>query len=151
MTLVRKFALRIAPALLTGGRILPVLLAAAMIGAHSADAAQSLREIRAQEAEERALEREAAFTQSVCGIKMTASIDWRSAADWPEDVSLAASCDGALSALEAACRKGAAPRVTRFVCAGDGSGASLRSGALRYGATPGNSGFADVKVELEDG
>lgn len=112
-------------------------------------AAQSLRETRAQEAEERALQREAAFTQSVCGAKFSVSIDWRSAANWPDGVSIAASCDGALGALEAACRKNRAPRVTRFVCAGDGSGASYRGGTLRYGASPGDSGFADTQVVLE--
>lgn len=112
-------------------------------------ASQSLREIRAQEAEERALEREAAFTQSVCGTSFDVVIDWRSAADWPNGVSLTDSCDGALGALEAICRKGKAPRITRFVCAGDGSGASYRGGTLRYGASPGDNGFADTKAVLD--
>ena len=112
--------------------------------------AQSLRDLRAQDSEQRALEREAAFTQSVCGINFDISIDWRSAADWPRNVSIAASCDGALGALEAICRKGRTPRVTRFVCAGDGAGASMRGGTLRYGASPGDSGFSDTKAVLED-
>ncbi len=116
-------------------------------------AAQSLREIRAQEAEERSLDREVAYTESICGISLTAVIDWRSAADWPSSVSLTNSCDGALGALEAICRddegKSRAQRINRFVCAGDGDGASLRGGALRYGATPGGNGYAETKALLD--
>jgi hypothetical protein len=131
-------------------RALSVLLAAGALlaGGVSVAHAQSLKESRAQQSEERALEREAAFTQSVCGSSIDVSIDWRSAADWPDGASITASCDGALSALEAACRKGKAPRVTRFVCAGDGSGASLRGGTLRYGASPGDNGFAETQAVL---
>lgn len=118
-----------------------------------AAAAQSLKEIRAHEAEEKALNREVAYTRSVCGNSFSASIDWRSAADWPESVSLTGACDGALGALEAICRDGKgkirAKRVTKFVCAGDGSGASLRGGTLRYGASPGDNGFADTKAVLD--
>lgn len=116
--------------------------------------AQSLKEIRAHEAEEKALQREAAFTESMCGISLNVSIDWRSAADWPANVSLTNACDGALGALEAICRtstgKSRAKRVTRFICAGDGSGASLRGGSLRYGASPGENGFADTKAVLDN-
>ncbi len=118
-------------------------------------AAQSLKEMRARESEDSALAREAAYTNSICGSSLTASIDWRSVANWPAHVSLADSCDGALGALEAICRSGEgkarAKRVTRFVCAGDGSGASLRGGTLRYGASPGVSGFAETKSVLDSG
>ena len=115
--------------------------------------AQSLREIRAQEAEENALDREVAYTESVCGISLSARIDWRSAADWPSSSSLASACDGALGALEAICRNNSgrtkAQRISSFVCAGDGSGASLRGGSLRYGASPGGSGFSETKALLD--
>jgi len=119
-------------------------------GAAIANPYQSLREIRAQEREERALEREAAFTRSVCDMDLDVVIDWRSAANWPDNVSLASACDGALSALEAVCRKGKAPRVTRFVCAADGSGASLRGGTLRYGASPNGDGFSETRAVIGD-
>lgn len=128
------------------GFVAGVLLVVAAPGALGA---QSLREARAQQAEEQTLEREAAFTQTVCGSSFSVSIDWRSAADWPDGASIAAACDGALGALEAICRKGQAPRVTRFVCAGDGSGASYRGGTLRYGASPGDNGFAETQAVLE--
>ena len=117
----------------------------------SAASAQSLKEIRAREAEESNLDREVAYTESVCGHSISASIDWRSAARWPEDVSLTSSCDGALGALEAVCRSGNSNvrRVTRFVCAGDSSGASLRGSTLRYGASPGDNGFSSTKALLD--
>ena len=135
---------------LSSARALCVLLLTVMLGgAAGPAAAQSLKESRAQQSEERALEREAAFTQSVCGSTIDVFIDWRSAADWPDGASIASSCDGALAALEAVCRKGNAPRVTRFVCAGDGSGASLRGGTLRYGASPGDNGFAETRSVIE--
>lgn len=130
--------------------IIAVVACAAIGGGASA---QSLKEIRARETNEQALEREVAYTRSVCGHSITATIDWRSSADWPEGVSLAASCDGALGALEAICRdrtgKAKAKRVTRFVCAGDGGGASLRGGVLRYGASPGENGFSETKALLD--
>lgn len=129
--------------------VLGMVAVAVTAMAPAASSAQSLREIRAQEAEERALDREAAFTQSVCGMNFSTSIDWRSVADWPDSASLTDSCDGALGALEAVCREGRAPRVTRFVCAGDGSGASYRGGTLRYGASPGDNGFSDTKSVLD--
>ncbi len=112
--------------------------------------AQSLKELRAQDAEEQALAREVAYTDTQCGGKISSSIDWRSAADWPDNVSLVSSCDGALGALEAYCRNNNGKRrVTRFVCAGDGAGASLRGGTLRYGASPGDNGFASTKAVLD--
>jgi hypothetical protein len=115
--------------------------------------AQSLKEMRSQNAEDGALDREAAYTESVCGTSISASIDWRSAADWPAGVSIVASCDGALGALEAICRtkdgKSRAKRISRFVCAGDGSGASLSGGTLRYGASPYDNGFTETKKLLD--
>lgn len=115
--------------------------------------AQSLKEMRSQNAEDSALDREVAYTESVCGTSIGASIDWRSAASWPDGVSIVASCDGALGALEAICRtkdgKSRAQRITRFVCAGDGSGASLHGGTLRYGASPGDNGFSETKALLD--
>lgn len=128
---------------------LALLAGGAALWAPISASSQSLKEMRAQETEEQTLEREASFTQSVCGMNFDVSIDWRSAADWPEGASISASCDGALGALEAACRKGNAPRITSFVCAGDGSGASLRGGTLRYGASPGDNGFSDTMAVLE--
>ena len=114
---------------------------------------QSLRELRAQEAAEQALDQEVAYTESICGNSMRAVIDWRSAADWPESANLVNSCDGALGALEAICRESdgqsRARRISRFVCAGDGNGASLRGGTLRYGASPGDNGFSDTKALLD--
>ena len=116
-------------------------------------AAQSLREIRAQEAEQSSLDREVAYTESICEISLMAVIDWPSAADWPASSSLTNSCDGALGALEAVCRsadgKTRAKRINRFVCAGDGAGASLRGGSLRYGASPGANGFGETKALLD--
>lgn len=144
--------MKISKKVLNGSRAAIVVVAVCVvIGA--AASAQSLKEIRARETNEQALEREAAYTRSVCGHSLTATIDWRSAANWPDDVSLAASCDGALGALEAICRnragKAKAQRVTRFVCAGDGGGASLRGGTLRYGASPGENGFSETKALLD--
>ncbi len=116
-------------------------------------AAQSLKEIRARENEERALDREVAYTEQVCGSSITASIDWRSAVNWPEGRSLAASCDGALGALESICRskdgKNRGRKVSRFVCGGDGAGPSLRGGTLRFGASPNGNGFAATKSLLD--
>lgn len=131
-------------------RTMAIAIAASIV-LSAAASAQSLKEIRAREAEESSLDREVAYTESVCGHSISATIDWRSAANWPEDVSLAVSCDGALGALEAVCRDGnsEARRITRFVCAGDGSGASLSSGALRYGASPDDNGFSSTKALLD--
>ncbi len=119
----------------------------------SAASAQSLRDMRMRDTEESALDAEVAYTRSVCNNSISATIDWRTAADWPENLSLAEACDGALGALEAFCRRGdgqsRAVRVSRFVCAADGSGAALNGGTLRYGASPGDNGFSDTKAVLE--
>lgn len=115
--------------------------------------AQTLKEIRARESEENKLDREISFTESVCGTSITANIDWRSTANWPDGVSIAAACDGALGAVEAMCRSrnggSRRPSINRFICAGDGAGAFVRGGTLRYGATPGGNGFAETKAALE--
>ncbi|MCB2112066.1 MAG: hypothetical protein KDD85_00800 [Parvularculaceae bacterium] len=104
--------------------------------------AQSLRDLRARDAEERALSREAAYTSKICGRAIDASIDWRSAEQWPEKESLAEACDGALGAVETVCRAGRTNIVSSFVCAGDGAGPSLSGTTLRYGASPGRNGYA---------
>ncbi len=140
VTLIRRGSGRLRAAIAAGAAAALALTAAS---------AQSLKEMRAQEAEESALEREASFTRSVCKMNFDVVIDWRSAVNWPDGESLAGACDGALGALEAACRKGDAPRISRFVCAGDGSGASLRGGTLRYGAEPGGNGFSETRDTLE--
>ncbi|MEO1252174.1 MAG: hypothetical protein AAFW81_07505 [Pseudomonadota bacterium] len=115
--------------------------------AASADA-QSLKDARARDAAEKALAQEAAYTSRVCGREIDAAIDWRSAADWPADL-LLEECNQSLSALETACRSGAAPAqaVSFFVCAGDGSGPSLRRSTLRYGAGRGEP-FGDTLEAL---
>ena len=112
---------------------------------------QPLKTLRAREAEERALDREARFTGKVCGTSIRTRIDWSSASDWPASVSIAKSCDGALSALEAICRsdRSRGSRVTSFVCSGDGGGPSLSGGTLYYGASPGGNGFGETKGYLE--
>ncbi|MCB2097104.1 MAG: hypothetical protein AB7F91_04430 [Parvularculaceae bacterium] len=114
---------------------LSVLLPAAAGG-------QSLRDLRAQDAEERALAREAAYTSEVCGRSIEAEIDWSSVRDWPADESLVDACNGALGAVETICRAGRRNVVHDFECAGDGSGPSLSGGTLRYGASPGGNGYA---------
>ena len=133
-------------------RIAVAFAGAALLFAGGASA-QSLREIRAQEAAERALAREVAYTESICGTSISSSIDWRSARNWDSASALTSSCDGALGALEAICRSqgGAsrAKRISRFTCAGDGSGASLRGGTLKYGASPGSNGFSETKALLD--
>ncbi len=111
------------------------------ISTMSMASAQSLRDLRAQDAENQKLAREAAYTGEVCGLAVEASIDWSSAANWPPDQSLADACNGALSAVETICRKGRAGAVSSFVCAGDGSGPSLSGARLRYGAKPGVNGY----------
>lgn len=142
------------------GRLKPMLvraitaicLLAAMAASMGADA-QSLKALRARDAEEAALSREVGYTNSVCGSSMSTSIDWRSLAGWADGAGLAAACDGALSALEAACRSGRGQTrvqsLTRFVCAGDGSGPSLRGSSFRYGASPGVNGFSETKRYLD--
>jgi len=105
--------------------------------------AQSLKSLRAQEAEEAALDAEADYTSEVCGVSITASIDWSTTSDWPAAESLAEACDGALSAVEAACRSGSAP-VRSFTCGGDGSGPSLNGSSLYYGASPGGDAYGET-------
>jgi hypothetical protein len=129
----------------------PLLAFAALVVAAEPAFAQSLRELRSREAEEGRLAREAAYTSSVCGSAIDARIDWRSAGGWPEGESLAEACGGALSALEAVCRSGKGKgRVSRFVCAGDGSGPRLSGGTLRYGASPSSSGFSETRSYLDN-
>jgi hypothetical protein len=113
--------------------------------------AQSLRSLRQQEADNAALSREAAYTSSVCGAPIGARIDWASAASWPEGESLAAACDGALSALETICRsdKSRAAKVRSFVCAGDGAGPSISGGTFRYGASSGSDAYGASLPYLE--
>ena len=139
-------------AVTTFGRGAMITFAIFALGSTTASA-QSLKEARAQRAEEQTLEREAAFTDTVCGTSLKASIDWTSVANWPDTSSLAQSCDGALGALEAICRsadgKRKAKRLTKFVCAGDGSGPSISGATLKYGAEPGKNGFAETKALLE--
>lgn len=136
---------------------LPVLLAVlAMTGlGASAMAAddQSLKELRARQAEEQRLQREASFTGNVCNTRISARINWGASSNWPSGRSLAAACDGALSAVEALCRDGKASQVRdkikSFQCSGDGSGPSLSGSTLRYGASPGRNGFGATKSYLE--
>ncbi len=114
--------------------------------------AQSLKSIRAQQAEAAALASEVDFTNSVCGGKMKSRIDWNRSAGWPDGSSLAAACDGALGALEAACRSGAkarAARLTAFVCSGDGSGPAIRGDVFSFGADPAGDGYAQVREYLD--
>ncbi|MGE0408677.1 MAG: hypothetical protein AB7P23_05365 [Amphiplicatus sp.] len=127
-----------------------IAAAAASLSAATFADAQSLKSLRVREAEEGALAREVAYTNSVCGSTMSSSIDWRTA-NWPEGESIVAACDGALGALEAQCRSGAkknAALLTSFTCAGDSAGPSLSGGDFRYGATPGESGFSETQAFL---
>lgn len=129
-------------------RVFLAALAATGACAIGAAAAQSLRDLRAQDAEDRALDREASYTSEVCGRPIDAGIDWSSVRDWPPRESVAKSCDGALSAVETICRAGRKNVVHRFVCAGDGSGASLSGKTLRYGASPGSNGYASTLAAI---
>lgn len=104
--------------------------------------AQSLRDLRAQETEERVLQREVSYTSDVCRRPITASINWSSMKTWPPRESIAGACDGALAAVETICRAGRRNVVHHFVCAGDGSGAALSGKTLRYGASPYGNGYA---------
>ena len=130
-----------------------LLIALAVCPAASAAAAQSLKSIRAQQAEQRALQSEVAYTNSVCGTSISASIAWSTAQNWPEDESLAKACDGALSAIEALCRsadgKRRVSRITSFTCKGDGSGPSLSGGELSYGAGDGGGAFGETQDYLD--
>lgn len=129
-------------------RGLLVLFSCAAALSAAGASAQSLKDLRAQERENRELARQAAFTSEVCGQTIAASIDWASAADWPAGESLAAVCDGALGAVETVCRRGRTKVVSRFVCAGDGSGAELSGKTLRFGASPGGNGYAATLAEI---
>lgn len=109
---------------------------------NSAAAAQSLRDLRAQEAADRELSREAAYTSEVCGRPISAGIDWASVKNWPDGESVVDACNSALGAVETICRAGRTDVVKSFICAGDGAGATLSGGVLRYGARPGGNGYA---------
>jgi len=115
--------------------------------------AQSLKSIRAQQAEQEVLDNEVAYTNSVCGGSITAKIDWKSAANWPDGNSLAGACDDALGAVEAICRgaggKAKSAKIKSFVCKGDSGGVSFSGSTLTFGATPGQNGFADTKAYLD--
>jgi gas vesicle protein len=125
------------------GMIKRLLIAAASLALIGAPASgQSLRDLRAQDADEADLAREAAYASKVCGRTISSRIDWQSARGWPAGESLADACDGALGAVETICRAGRKDVVRDFVCAGDGSGAQLSGKSLRYGALPGSNGYA---------
>ena len=134
-------------------RLTALALIAALALSAPASAQRSLKAMRAAESEERDLAGEAAYTNSVCGSDMDARIDWGSVSDWPEGESLVDACDGALGALEAACRSGAGKEriqsLSSFVCAGDGDGPSLSGRTFRYGASPGQSGFEETADYLD--
>ena len=121
-----------------GGKAFCAFLAGAAIAglASSALSAQSLREIRAQRAEESTLQDQAGYTMQLCNIDFAVSIDWASFGHWPEGADVAAACDRGLSEIESDCRNGETPRVSRFVCTGDGSGADYSGSTLTYGASP---------------
>ena len=129
-------------------RRISAIATAAVLASIAPVSAQSLKELRAREGEERALSAEAAFTGKVCGDDISASIDWSSVRDWPAGASIASACGGALSAVETVCRRGRKAFVRRFVCAGDGAGPRLSGSTLRYGASPGRNGFAETKSYL---
>ncbi|MEM8772004.1 MAG: hypothetical protein AAGD92_10185 [Pseudomonadota bacterium] len=122
-------------------------LAAVMTGAASS---QSLKEARARDTYERALMQEARYTQSVCKNDFAVDIDWRSAESWSDGSDLVDACDRALGGIEAECRSGNARALSlkKMVCAGDGAGASVSSGTLRYGAAPGMDGFYETRKLL---
>lgn len=115
--------------------------------------AQSLKERRAQAAEEAALQNEADYTANVCGTSIRATILWSTASTWPEGQSIAKACDGALGAIEAMCRTGreadVQSKIKSFQCLGDGSGPSLRGGTMTYGAAPGTNGYQQTRKYLE--
>lgn len=114
---------------------------------------QSLRATRAQDGAEQALAGEVAYTNGVCGLSMSSAIDWPSASDW-DGAALVGACDRALGAIEASCRGGKPALVaalTRFVCAGDGAGPSIRNRTFRFGAAPGGDGFDETRALLQSG
>jgi hypothetical protein len=129
-------------------RMVPAFLVLAALLSAASASAQSLKDLRARERENRELARQAAFTSEVCGRTIAATIDWSTAEDWPARESIAEVCDGALGAVETICRRGRTNVVHRFVCAGDGSGAELSGKTLRYGASPGGNGYAETLAEI---
>ena len=132
--------------------ILFALAAFAALAATGGAAAQSLKDVRAREANAAALGEQAVYTRKICGNQLRAEIDWASAGDWQAGL-LISECDKALGALEAACRAGdqQAKRVSKFICAGDGSGATLSNGSLRYGAARGADAFKETQDVLNSG
>ena len=108
-----------------------------------------MRDVRAREQYSAELADEAYYTRKVCGNEIRAEVDWASAGDWQAGL-LIAECDKALGALEAACRAGdqRAQRITRFLCAGDGAGARLSGGMLRYGADRSFNAFKETQAAL---
>jgi len=129
-------------------RMVPAFLVLAALVSAASASAQSLRDLRARERENRELARQAAFTSEVCGRTIAATIDWSTAEDWPARESIAEVCDGALGAVETICRRGRTNVVHRFLCAGDGAGAELSGKTLRYGASPGGNGYAQTLAEI---
>ena len=129
-----------------------VFILAALTAIAGAAQAQSLKDARSREATAAALREQAVYTRSVCGNELRAEIDWASAGDWQAGL-LISECDKALGALEAACRAGdkRAKRVSRFICAGDGAGATLRGGSLRYGAGAGLNAFKETQKAFNGG
>ncbi len=130
--------------------LLGAIFVALSIGALMTPAnAQSLKSLRAQAEEEEALRNEAAYTMSKCGIDFSVSIDWGASSSWPAEKSLASACDGALSAVEAMCKKPGARPIKAFTCAGDNRGASFSGGSLRYGAGEGRNAFEETLGVLQ--
>lgn len=129
-------------------RMVPAFLVLAALLSAAGASAQSLKDLRARERDNRELARQAAFTSEVCGRTIAATIDWSTAEDWPARESIAEVCDGALGAVETICRRGRTNVVHRFICAGDGSGAELSGKTLRYGASPGGNGYAQTLAEI---
>ncbi len=137
-------------------RVIAAALAGAALFSAGAEAQPplSLKETRTQAAEADALGREVAYTNSVCGLSMTAAVDWPTASAWPEIADLVSQCDRALGAVETLCRAGPKkPQIAnldRFVCAGDGAGPSIRGRTFRFGAAPGVDSFERTRAFLED-
>ncbi len=125
----------------------PIIATLAFAAMTAAASAQSLKSVRARAAENDVLQAETAFTNSVCNMSISSRIDWAASADWPSARSLAKACGSALSAVETACRDGVSVKMSRFVCAGDASGAQLNGGILRYGADPNDDGY-DLILQL---
>lgn len=118
-----------------------------------AQPALSLKEARAQDAQSQSLAEQVAYTNSVCGLSMSAEVDWGSAAAWPEGSGLITQCDLALGAIESSCRAGAPKAditsLSRFICAGDGSGPSIRGRTFRFGAARGADSFERTRAFID--